>query len=195
MALIASETSCALREVELKNKPAEMISASPKATVPVLVLPSGDVLEESLEIMQWALKSNDPESWLASGTSTSDGMVALIDEADGPFKHHLDRYKYATRYEGADAMKHRTAGSMFLAKLNDQLAKQDYLCGGDRSLADIAIFPFVRQFANSDRAWFDAQPWPNLHAWLERCLGSELFSKAMVKHKPWVSGAPEPEFP
>jgi glutathione S-transferase len=184
MALAVNQTSYEHREVVLRDKPAAMIAASPKATVPVLVLADGTVIEESLEIMLWSLARHDPEDWLACGDAGRD-LIAL---ADGPFKTDLDRYKYANRYEGADPIAHRTSGSEFLEKLANQLGDNNQLFGDAVSLADIAIFPFVRQFANTDRDWFDQAAPPAVQAWLDRHLNASLFTGVMAKYPQWVAG-------
>lgn len=192
MALAINETQVELREVKLADKPDALREASPKATVPVLHLPDGRVLEQSLDIMRWALAKNDPENWL-NGDDTS--LIAL---ADGPFKHHLDRYKYADRYTDEPdhgKMDHRGEGLGILSDLNFRLADRAQLMGETRSLADIALFPFIRQFANHDRDWFDAQPIPHLHSWLERHLESDLFTSVMTKYTPWKSGDEPVIFP
>lgn len=183
MALKVSGARYEHREVVLRDKPAEMVEVSPKATVPVLVATDGVVIDESLDIMRWALGRNDPEGWLERDDQ------AFIEANDGPFKHHLDRYKYATRYDGVDPDDHRAAALELLRNLEQRLANWRYLCGDRRGLADIAIFPFVRQFANTDRAWFDAQDIPALQQWLARLTGSELFVAIMTKHEPWTSAA------
>lgn len=188
MALVVSGTTCHIREVKLSRKPAELIAASPKGTVPVLVQPDGEVIAESLEIMRWALGRNDPEGWLQRDAP------ALIEANDGPFKHHLDRYKYPDRH-ASDPVEHRQAGLELLANLEERLAEQSNLCGDERGIADIAIFPFVRQFAETDRGWFDAQPLPRLQAWLGRHLASELFATVMVRLQPWQPDDPPVEFP
>ncbi|MBY8821820.1 glutathione S-transferase [Sphingomonas colocasiae] len=181
LALLVSDTICEIREVKLVAKPAEMVSVSPKATVPVLVLPDGRVIDESLDIMRWALGRNDPEGWLARGDE------ALIAANDGPFKHHLDRYKYPDRH-ASDPAQHRHAALELLHVLEARLASQPCLRGDAPGLADAAIMPFVRQFAQTDRAWFDARPLPHLQAWLERRLAAPLFSAAMVRLQPWQAG-------
>lgn len=188
MALAVSGTQCHIREVKLSRKPAELIAASAKATVPVLVLDDGVVLAESLDIMRWALGLNDPEGWLERQDTS------LIETNDGPFKHHLDRYKYPERH-GSDPVSHRAAGLELLAALNERLAGQDNLCGERRGITDIALFPFVRQFAETDRPWFDSQPLPHLQAWLARHLGSELFAAIMARLDPWQPDDPPVEFP
>lgn len=192
LALDVSETQVALREVVLRDKPAEMLEASHKATVPVLVLTDGTVIDESLDIMRWALAGNDPEAWLEAPENETDELIGLI---DGPFKHHLDRYKYATRYEGAVAEEHREQAAAILRDLDTRLARTGWLCGERASLADFAMLPFVRQFANTDRDWFDAEPWPHLKAWLQPFLESARFKRVMPKFPQWKSGDDEPLFP
>ena len=183
MALHVSGARYEHREVMLRDKPAEMVDVSPKATVPVFVTESGVVIDESLDIMRWALAESDPESWLERDDP------ALIAANDGPFKHHLDRYKYATRYDDVDPDDHRAEALELLRILEQRLASSPYLCGARRGLADIAIFPFVRQFANTDRGWFDAQDISAVQQWLARLIGSDLFASIMTKHEPWKSAA------
>lgn len=196
MALSVTKRVCALREVALKDKPAAFLETSPKATVPVLALPDGNVLEESLEIMLWTLEQDDPEAWLTPEQDGRDEMMALISVSDGDFKHHLDRYKYATRYaEGTDPISHRAKGAQFLEALEARLQNTRYLFGNRACLADIAIFPFVRQFANTDRDWFDAQPLPSLQTWLNEFLESERFQSVMKKEPVWHPDAPVTLFP
>ncbi|MEM7666185.1 MAG: glutathione S-transferase [Pseudomonadota bacterium] len=185
MALWIAGIAVELREVKLADKPPELAEASPKATVPVLVLSDGQVLEESIAIMRWALSQNDPEDWLAGDDAE------LIGRNDGPFKHHLDRYKYPTRYtdEADDGdVDHRAEGLAILRDLDARLEHHKQLCGPKRTLADIALFPFIRQFANTDRAWFDAQDLPRLQPWLEGHLASDLFASIMPKFTPWRAG-------
>ncbi|HWI85259.1 MAG TPA: glutathione S-transferase [Sphingomonas sp.] len=187
MALLISGTSCELREVKLREKPAELIAVSPKATVPVLVLPDGRVIDQSLDIMRWALGRNDPENWLAGDDNV------LIAANDGPFKYHLDRAKYPGRYpEEGD---HRALGLAMLDDLEQRLSLTANLCGAARSLTDIALLPFVRQFAEIDRSWFDAQPFPSLRRWLAWHLASDLFQSAMVRPLPWKIGDQPVLFP
>lgn len=195
MAIVASGQTCALREVVLRNKPPEMIAASPKGTVPVLVLPDDRVIEESLDVMRWALGRNDPEGWLAPLTDDRDDSEALIAENDGPFKAALDRYKYPTRYDNTDPLQNRAQGLAFLEKLNARLLKTDYLCGSDFTLADAAIAPFIRQFANTDRDWFNALDLSGVQNWLQSILESDRFLSVMKKYPTWESGMDEPAFP
>ncbi|MEL6694152.1 MAG: glutathione S-transferase [Pseudomonadota bacterium] len=197
MAIAAAGIECRLREVVLRDKPAEMLEASPKATVPVIVETDGTVIEESLDVMAWALAQNDPEDWLAPEQGSRADMDALIAESDGPFKRALDRYKYPNRYEaeGVDREEQRALGLRFLEKLNAQLAGRAQLFGNRVSHADIAIFPFIRQFANTDRTWFDALDLPNLQSWLEGHLESARFKQIMPKFAQWKTGDEEPVFP
>ncbi|KQS02126.1 glutathione S-transferase [Sphingomonas sp. Leaf357] len=174
MALLVSGAAFATVEVKLRDKPAAMLAASPKGTVPVLVLPDGEVIDESLAIMRRALAENDPERWLAGDDAD------LIAANDGPFKHHLDRYKYPERH-GSAPLEHRAAGLALLGGLETRLAGTTNLCGEARRLTDIALMPFVRQFAAVDRDWFDAQVLPNVQRWLAAHLGSPLFEQAMAK--------------
>lgn len=188
MALWSAGISVILREVKLADKPPQLAEISPKATVPVLVTPDG-VFDESIAIMRWALGKNDPEGWLAGDDRE------LIERNDGPFKHHLDRYKYPTRYPdeaGGDEetfrYDHRSSGLAILTDLDTRLGDQKHLCGDARMLADIALFPFIRQFANTDRAWFDALALPKLQRWLAGHLASALFKSVMPKFAPWKAG-------
>ncbi|MEW4468556.1 glutathione S-transferase [Parasphingorhabdus sp. JC815] len=193
MALFISKTPVRLREVVLRDKPEEMIAVSPKATVPVLVDDSVDgdgVVDESLSIMHWALERSDPQNWLED----KEASAALIAEADSDFKDNLDRYKYPTRYENVDPIAHRSAGLEFLVKLDKCIAQQGQLLGKEPRLADYAIFPFIRQFANNDRNWFDAQPIAALQTWLAAHLDSDLFSAVMKKYPQWKTGDAEPMF-
>lgn len=178
MALLVSETPVEIREVKLRDKPAEMLAASPKGTVPVLVLADGRVIDESIDIMRWALGRNDPERWLEGDDR------ALIQTVDGPFKHHLDRYKYPDRHASNPA-EHRAAGMEILAEFESRLISRPYLCGERRLLADAATMPFVRQFAATDRGWFDAQPLPGVHRWLAALTGSALFEQVMQPREQW----------
>ena len=187
LVLEASDFTYEHREILLRDKPEEMIAASPKATVPVLVMADGTVLEQSRDIMEWTLIRSDPRNWRPKTGSQLGQMNALIDQNDGPFKDHLDRYKYGNRYEDVDPLAHRDAAAQHLHGLNDRL-KDGYLLGAVQSQADIAIFPFVRQFANHDRAWFDAQPWPDLLSWLAEHLAMPAFQATMVKRPPWAAG-------
>ena len=186
LALLVSGLVCELREVALRSKPAEMLAISPKGTVPVLQLPHGQVLEQSLDIMLWALGQHDPLGWLAQDPEQLTRQMAWIAACDGDFKAHLDRYKYPNRYALADGLADRAQGSVFLVALNTALQPSGYLAGSAWGLADAAIAPFVRQWAHTDAAWFDSQPWPDLQHWLQGFETSPAFARVMAKLPPWV---------
>jgi glutathione S-transferase len=193
LALASSRLAYELREVVLRSKPPELLAASPKGTVPVLVLPGGDVIDESLDVMLWALRQHDPDGWLAGDFNS---MMALIAGNDGDFKQHLDRYKYPNRYadeHSDDAQRfgesHRAAGATWLASLQHQLREQNFLFGNRASLADMAVLPFVRQFAHTDAVWFATQPWPQLAEWLAHFEASALYQGVMNKQAPWLGAA------
>ncbi len=202
LALVVSGQRCELREILLRDKPPEMLAASPKATVPVLMLVGGEVLEESLEIMRWALQARDRDGWLPGDSVSQQFQQALIAANDGPFKHALDRYKYPNRYAGenagdcqAFAQSQRGLAAAWLLSLDTLLGRHGWLCGPTAGLADMAILPFVRQFAHTDPGWFAAQPWPQLGAWLGRWESSALFHQVMEKYPPWQAGHCGPAFP
>lgn len=189
LALQVSGVPYDLREVSLKSKPPELLAASPKGTVPVLILPSREVIDESLDIMRWALAQNDPEGWLSQGAL--EDMLALIAANDGQVKHALDRYKYPNRYpleSGGDvqafALANRDVAANWLQTLEPRLG-HGWLFGNQASLADMTILPFIRQFAHTDSAWFAEQPWPQLQAWQSRFAASALFEGVMVKRGLW----------
>ena len=179
MALRYSGVPLSIIEVSLKAKPVEMLAASPKGTVPVLVCADGRVIEQSLEIMRWALGHNDPDLWLPPARPLID---ELIDENDSRFKVLLDRYKYAVRYPEYPVEHYRAQGAAFLQRLEPLLEHTPYLTGATLTLADVALAPFIRQFAHVDRDWFVQAPYPHVQAWLERFLTSELFTAVMAKH-------------
>jgi len=189
LALAVSRQAWVLREVDLKNRPPELYAASAKGTVPVLVLTDGQVIEESLEIMRWTLSRHDPENWLLPADGDLKAMDELIAFADGEFKHNLDRYKYAYRYQGAVASEHRAVGAEFLHRLDHRLQQDSNLCGAYACLADMALAPFVRQYSFTDRDWFDAQSWSSLRTWLDNILAGKLFVGIMGKHQAWDADA------
>jgi glutathione S-transferase len=195
LALLVSEQVCELREVVLKQKPAELRQASPKATVPVLVLADGQVLDQSLDIMLWALKRHDPQGWLLDKGEALDAALNWVARCDTDFKPQLDRYKYPHRFGLIDATPARLSGSVFLNALNVELLKHPHLMGDALSLADVAIAPFVRQFAHTDPVWFAQQPWPALQHWLARFEASDLYAQAMKKMAPWQSSQAPVYFP
>lgn len=183
MALKYAGIDVEIREISLREKPASMLAVSPKGTVPVLVLPTGVVLEQSLDIMHWALTQHDGDGWLDVDLVQA---KRLIDESDGTFKFALDRYKYPERYPEHPQQFYRTQGEVFLQRLEGQLSKHHYLLGNSISIADIAIFPFIRQFAAVDAAWFAEGNYPNLRAWLVGLVGSTLFDRIMQKQPTFV---------
>jgi glutathione S-transferase len=188
MALHVAGVQVEHREVMLRDKPAALLIASPKATVPVLVLPDGNVLDESLDIMRWALTQADPHDWLEQGAD-ADTIITAI---DGPFKHHLDRMKYATRYPDSDPAARRDAGLAILASLEPLLADQAYLTGDTIRLVDIATFPFIRQFARADLAAWQAETLPSMQRWLDGLIASPLFAAIMTRHAIWTPPAAGP---
>lgn len=185
LAIQSSGIEVELREIHLKHKPEHMLEASPKGTVPVLILPDGRVIDESLDVAMWALSEADSEGWLSGDPEERDALIA---RNDGPFKHHLDRYKYATRYDDVDELEHRAAGVEVLEDLNKRLAATGYLMGDHFTFTDVAIAPFVRQFRIPDKDWFDAQDWPHLHGWLTQFMESERFARVMTKFPRWEGG-------
>ena len=191
MALATAGAEVMLREVLLRDKPAELLAASPKATVPVLVLSDGRVIEESLDVMQWALEYRDPLGWLDNAALESDWVSAC----DGDFKHWLDRYKYADRHPEHIAEDYRKNAEAFIQKLEDRLSGADWVVGDAASAVDVALFPFIRQFAGVDPSWWQQAPYPNVRQWLENWLNSALFSVIMAKYPRWESGQPGERFP
>ena len=186
MAIACSGVTVELREVVLRDMPASLLACSPKGTVPVLVLPNGRVLEESRDIIDWALAVNDPAMWQPDpADSVCWEIRRLVDENDVFFKQSLDCYKYAERYPEHPADYYRAQGELFLGKLEQQLAQHAWLCGEHMSVADISIFPFVRQFAYVDKVWFDSAAYPRLQDWLNYFLQSTLFSGVMEKYPQW----------
>ena len=181
LALAYAGIAVEIREVALKNKPEQLLAISPKGTVPVLQLTDGSVLEESLDIMHWALAQQDSEHWLAF----SKDAETLIKWNDGGFKYYLDRYKYADRYPEFSQAYYRQKAEAFLAELENRLQNSPYLCGDHFSLADAAIFPFIRQFANVDVDWFKSSSYQALNNWLNTLLTTDLFESVMSNNLPW----------
>lgn len=190
LALQVSNQRVDLREIVLRDKPQAFLDTSPSATVPCLDTRS-QVIDESLDIMRWALARDDPQAWLDM-PETGD---QLIQQSDGPFKSALDRYKYAIRFPEYDALAERDRASAFVQDLETKLSGSQALFGCDKTLADMAILPFIRQFAHVDLEWFQAQPWPNVIAWLEEFKTSELFGAIMKKYPIWTPQADLVSFP
>ncbi|MEP2979685.1 MAG: glutathione S-transferase [Lentilitoribacter sp.] len=189
LALNSSKLGVELREIILRDKPEHMLEVSPKGTVPVMLLPDGNVIDESLDVMLYALGKNDPEHLLDPNAVKFDDMLSLIAKFDGPFKTALDRYKYANRHENVDVNDEREIASKHLMELEALLVKgEGYLFGNRITLADLAILPFVRQFANVDKDWFDNQPWPNLIKALDSFVSSDRFLSIMEKYPRWKEG-------
>jgi glutathione S-transferase len=178
MALWAAQIEVEVREVSLRQKPQHLLQISPKGTVPVLQLEDGVVLEQSLDIMQWALQKSDPQGWLNADHEAINRLIAFN---DGDFKKALDRYKYPERYPEQAQQFYRQQGEQFLQVLETALAQHAFLLGGAASMADVAIFPFIRQFAAVDTEWFAASPYPQLRVWLAGWLDSALFAEVMQK--------------
>ncbi len=187
MALAQAGVAVELREVVLRHKPQALLDASPKGTVPVLVLPGGEVIDESLAIMRWALGQNDPQGWLVHVDEPD--LQQLVALNDGPFKRALDAYKYPERDRSATVEEHRAQGEAALVSLLEaRLADQAFLAGASPGLADAAIFPFIRQWAAVDAAWFEHARWAAVRRWLQHWLGSTAFLRVMDKYPAWEPG-------
>ncbi len=195
LAIASAGIPVCLREVVLRDKPAHMLKISPKGTVPVLQLAGGEVIDESLDVMFWALGQSDPEAWLEPTYTDREAVMALIAANDGDFKHHLDRYKYANRYEGVDPREHREGASIFLAMLEVRLEASHYLFGPAPTFADFAILPFMRQFAHVDPAWFAGAPYTKVRAWVEAFKASDRFKAIMTKYPQWKADDAGADFP
>jgi len=185
MALAYAGIDFQIREVDLKHKPREMLDISPKATVPVLLNRDSSVLEESLDILLWSISENDPDGWHDYPRGVLSLMVRLVSENDDVFKEHLDHYKYSDRYPDESQRSYREHCEVFLKKLEAQLARTTFLFGGRISYADVAIFPFIRQFSNVEPKWFLSSRYPKLRDWLSCFLESRLFESIMKKYQPW----------
>ena len=187
LGILFAELQVELREITLKNKPSQMLAISPKGTVPVLQLVDGTVIEESREIMIWALEQQDPQGLLDAEVLQQ--ANALIDKNDNEFKYWLDRYKYADRHTDMTQTEYRQKGEIFLQVLEELLTKNPYLLGETVTIADIGIMPFIRQFAHVDRDIFYSLPYPNLQRWLQDWLQHPFFLQTMTKFQPWQDGA------
>ena len=187
IAIYKSQQPVLLRDLVLSDKPAEMLTASPKGTVPVLVTPNGTVIEESFEIMLWALSMSDPDDLLFTGDEKMlDKMLALIYLFDSEFKGDLENYKCAKRYSEINIIECRETCEVYIAQLERLLTEHKYLMADRESLADIALLPFIRQFARVERQWYLHSPYPHVRQWLNNYLQSKMFSKVMAKHELWL---------
>ena len=186
MAIHISSQKCEIREVLLRDKPPSMLEYSSKGTVPVLVLQSGEVIDESLDVIDWALNLNDPDNWQRSKDNKK--TKELIKINDGEFKHHLDRYKYSKRYDDEDPEFHRKKCLSFIEKVNSELQNSKYIFDDAISYIDISLLPFIRQFRIADNEWFDELPYENVKSWLSNFLNSELLESIMSKHDLWKEG-------
>jgi glutathione S-transferase len=185
MALVYSDVKVELREVDLKNKPEELIKVSPKATVPVLLIDDEKILDESLDIIFWAMTLSDKDGWNKLNSEQIKIATLLTNENDCNFKIWLDKYKYSQRFPDKSELFYRQQGENFLNKLNEQLKNTLYLVNDKLSYVDIAIAPFIRQFANVDRNWFTNSEYPLLIQWLEGIVNSSFFARAMQKYSVW----------
>ena len=186
MAIHISGQKCELREVLLRDKPPSMLEYSPKGTVPVLILQDGKVIDESLDVMDWALNLNDPDDWQRSKDTKK--TKELIKINDGEFKYHLDRYKYSKRYDNEDPEFHRKKCLKFIESINNELNNSEYIFDDNISYADIVLLPFIRQFRIADIEWFDSLPYDNLKKWLSSFLDSSLLNSIMKKYDLWKEG-------
>ena len=190
MALKYSGIEVELREVDLQNYPPQAVEISPKATVPVLQLPDGTVIDESWDILKWALAQNDPDHWLGENNEFALDAEILIETNDFSFKEDLDRYKYADRHPEHSEQHYRRSCEEYIEELEDMLSENSYLLSNQLSLADIGVFPFVRQFSLVDKDWFDQAPYPRVRQWLNELISTELFLNAFQKHELWQQGSP-----
>ncbi|MET0356581.1 MAG: glutathione S-transferase [Cellvibrio sp.] len=182
MAIKIAEIPVQQIEVSLKNKPKELLEYSPKATVPVVVTAGGEVIEQSRDIMLWALQQSDPDNWLLKNDELQQQqMMQLSDKCDMEFKPLLDRYKYFDRYPELPQTEYRQGAEIFLIELEARLSKNTYLFDDNMRFADVAIFPFIRQFAAVDTQWFLQSSYKNLQHWLDLCVNTELFKSIMEK--------------
>ena len=188
LAILASEVKVELREILLRDKPAQMLEISPKGTVPVLQLANGEVIDESRDIINWALAQNDPYRWaFVDQPELRQQAEQFIDRNDGEFKDLLDRYKYNLRFPEQSAEHYRDCAMQILVELNQRLTESGFLLDGRETLADVALYPFVRQFAFVDKAWFDQQPVSALQTWLAKFVAADSFAQVMVKLRPWAA--------
>lgn len=183
MAIFKAKLVVELRDLVLSNKPAEMITASPKGTVPTLVLPTSTVIDESLDVMLWAFNESDPDNLLSE--DTKEASLALVSLFDQEFKPSLEAYKCAKRYHEDNLLECRETCENYIVNLEKRLSQHDYLIDNNERMADIAILPFIRQFAKVERQWYLQSPYPNVRRWLNGYLQSVMFNKVMTKYPLW----------
>ena len=188
LAILTSGINVEIREVTLNAKPPALLRISSKATVPVLITADERIIDESIDIMNWALNQSDPEKWLPSDTKEEQLTSELTYVNDQTFKHFLDRYKYSDRYPENSELYYRQQAELTLINLEYNLTQNIYLVSNRLTVADVALLPFIRQFAFVNKAWFDVAPYPKIQAWLEKFITSELFNSSMVKLAPWQQG-------
>ncbi|MFT5758190.1 MAG: glutathione S-transferase [Alteromonadaceae bacterium] len=199
IAIFKAQQTVLLRDLVLTNKPDELLVASPKGTVPVVVLDNGDVIEESLDVMLWALNETDPDNLLHSQVDSPNyktvdknaerapaEMLSLIDKFDHGFKGCLEQYKCAKRYKEDNLLEYRAACQQYLQNLEERLTQHLFLMSDQESLVDIALLPFIRQFARVERQWYLQAPYPKVRQWLNNYLQSQMFSKVMAKYPLWL---------
>ena len=188
LAILTSGINVEIREVTLNDKPPALLRISSKATVPVLITADERIIDESIDIMNWALNQSDPEKWLPSDTKEEQLTSELTYVNDQTFKHFLDRYKYSDRYPENSELYYRQQAELILINLERNLIHNTYLVSNRLTMVDVALLPFIRQFALVNKAWFDVAPYPKIQAWLEKFIASELFNSSMVKLAPWQQG-------
>lgn len=188
LAIKYSNIEVELREVDLNNIPGALTKISSDETVPVILEADGKVIDESWDIVKWAVKQNDPDSWLGDEASFEIDAEMLVEINDYSFKSDLDHYKYADRFPEHTMEHYRSQGEEFLAELEERLSSSNYLSSDSLSISDIAVFPFIRQFASVDKDWFDSAPYPKVQNWLMQLLESELFNSVMDKYPLWQEG-------
>ena len=183
---------CEIREINLKLKNKEFLEISPKGTVPVLILPDDKIIEESMDIIHWAISNNDPYNLKLKNLEIYNKDMELISIFDNEFKYHLDRYKYNSRYKGINKEEHKYKARDLLVNLNNSLKEKQWLNGENISISDISILPFVRQYRIADIKWFDEKlELPNINRWLDKFLNSKIFNNVMKKYKIWETTDPK----
>ncbi|MGF1850817.1 glutathione S-transferase [Vibrio satsumensis] len=186
MGIALSQQKVLLREIVTKDKPSELLASSPKGTVPVLVLPNGQIIEQSIEVMNWALQQNDPQDLLRSNNPTlSEQVQQLIKTNDDDFIGHLEKYRASVRYRNIDVEQRRHACEVFISELESKLAQHEYLFGDTPSLADFAVMPFVSQFVRVEKKWFVQSEYQNVGHWLRAHLDSKLYTQVMKQYPLW----------